>query len=256
MSITCKNIEFCSKLKQGIDADKFNLPVGYNPIAIIRNAAFLWVPAPFHASILWSKLRCLNAAQLLSLSDMTSIDVREEKDKNKKLTKDDMIDIWNKQEAIVKASLIAPTFEEIINIIYPDLEERKKEVERSKEDLYKIKKKDKKYRETEQRILAQELFLAFPLPTNFMAFISAWAQGVDITDIKRLSRKMLLEAAILAANGKDNPHDHIKGIFTDKHEIDIDKAAWHIYNEFQEDQKNANDIKKQKYKWTGKGNTA
>jgi hypothetical protein len=41
-----------------------------------------------------------------------------------------------------------------------------------------------------------------------------------------------LEAAILAENGKDNPSDHISGIFTDHNKSDIDKHAWSVYADY------------------------
>jgi hypothetical protein len=81
------------------------------------------------------------------------------------------------------------------------------------------------------------LKLGFLLPDDFMATITAWAMGVDRTDIKKITRDILLEAALLAKNGGDNPSDHITGTFTDFQREDINKNAWIIYNEYQEEKK-------------------
>ena len=49
---------------------------------------------------------------------------------------------------------------------------------------------------------------------------------------------MLLEAAILAERGHNNPADHIHGIFTDFMKDDINKRAWILLTEEREKNKN------------------
>jgi hypothetical protein len=56
-----------------------------------------------------------------------------------------------------------------------------------------------------------------------------------VSNIKLLARQQLLEAAILATNANNDPHDHVSGIFTDRDTKDIDKAAWAVYAEFQKE---------------------
>lgn len=254
MSKTCKNYDFCTKLKEGIDASKFHPPQGYNPLEVIRNASIWWVPAPFHTTYLWVKLRCLNAMQISAISKMSIIDARtEEEKKDFKATRKIVIDIANDQEAITKAALIYPTFEEIVKATMDiDIIEKRKELEELKKELEKIDKKDKRYKEFDKKIYEKELFLAFPLPTNFMSFIYSWVRGIDITNAKLLSREHLLSAAIKAINGHDNPHDHVHGIFSDKDETEIDDAAWFVYGQYQEDKKTEQRLKKNNYKWIGK----
>ena len=46
---------------------------------------------------------------------------------------------------------------------------------------------------------------------------------------------MLLDAAILATNGHNNPADHLKGIFTHFNEDDINRRAWGIYAEWKKE---------------------
>ena len=48
---------------------------------------------------------------------------------------------------------------------------------------------------------------------------------------------MLLESAILASNGKDNPADHLEGNFLDMHKDEINKSAWIVYNQYMADKK-------------------
>lgn len=251
---TCKNYDFCTQLKEGIDASKFHPPQGYNPLEVIRQASALWVPVPFNGIPIWVKLRCLNQTQFMAVNDLTCIDTRTEKEKKKiKVDLGELINIYNKQEALVEASLITPTFKEIIEILTTDdIIKKKKEYEEIKKLFEKADRKDPNYKKLKKKYDALELFLGFLLPNDFMGFITSWAQGVDITNVKKLSRKMLLEAAILARNGNNNPSDHISGVYTDFHKNDINKAAWATLKQYDEDKKSEQRLKKNNYKWIGK----
>ncbi len=257
---TCKNYDFCTKLKEGIKASEFHPLPGYNPLEQIRGAAFWWVPVPFHGVPIWMKLRCLNQTQFMAVNNLTAIDIRtkKEKKKQKKMYLDELIDIYNNQEALVEACLVTPTFQEIIDIIMEEdnvLQRKKQEFKEVNKLLEEIDIKDKKYKELKKKADNLELFLGFLLPNDMMGFISSWSQGIDITDIKRLSRKLLLESAILAKNGNNNPSDNLSGIFTDIQKNDINKAAWVIYNEYMEDKQAEQGLKKQKYQWIGAKNS-
>ena len=62
---------------------------------------------------------------------------------------------------------------------------------------------------------------------------------------------MLLEAAILATNGKDNPADHLTGVYTDIQRDDINKCAWIVYSEYHEEKELERSRNKLGMKWIG-----
>jgi hypothetical protein len=79
------------------------------------------------------------------------------------------------------------------------------------------------------------------LPEDFTAFIASYALGIDKGDIKKVSEKMLLEAAALAEKGHDNPADHLDGIWPEVQKgfylDDINKRAWQILQEYRDKHK-------------------
>lgn len=230
-------------------------PIGYNPIAEIRGAMFHWICVPFNSHVvgsnpIWCYVTCLNAIQIESCGDISCLSFSEE-DKTTEQTLEDLVKIKNAQEALVKKTLIKPSFDEIItmitqtNFLIADKKREKEEIEKLIETL-----PDKKQvKELKKELVKLEFYLGFLLPDDMMNFLTAWAMGIQITDIKKLSRDILLKAAIRAKNGNDNPHDHISGVFTDFQMNDIDNHAWIIYNQFLEDQKTEKDLKNNKYNW-------
>jgi len=82
-----------------------------------------------------------------------------------------------------------------------------------------------------------------------MSFITAWALGVEITDIKKVSRELLLEAALMAKHYGNNTSDHISGVFTDFQKEDINRHGLFLYNEFMANKRREQQLQKKKYKW-------
>ena len=113
----------------------------------------------------------------------------------------------------------------------------------------KEKSNKKEIRKLQKLADKVEFYLGFLLPDDTMNFIASWALGLQITDIKKLSRDMLLQAAIMAVNGHKDPTDYLSGVFTDFQKIDISKHAWCIYNKYMEDKKREKDLRKNNYKW-------
>lgn len=225
--------------------------IGYNPIEKIRGALYFWLPVPFNGVEIWMKLRCLRATQLKSCGDISQINFRKED--NKEISLDDLISTKNTQEAIARESLVFPSFDEVIKVITEEdflIADKKRELEEIKLLLEKAPNKAEK-RKLQKRIDGLDLQIGIIIPDDMLSFITAWAIGVDITDIKKISRKMLLEAAILAKNGNDNPSDHMRGVFTDLQREDINRCSWIIYNEFQEEKKMEKERKNSGFKWIG-----
>jgi hypothetical protein len=209
-------------------------PQGYNPLEVIRGGMYHWVYAPCNdLDGVWIQLRTSNATQLDACGTVSLISgLKNTKD----ATPDEMIDMRNKMEAICKITMVNPTFDEFVKMITDtDIVHSKMrlELERIKAiDCTGMSATEKSTIDSEiQKI---ELHLAFLLPENTFDFIVRWALGVNTTDIKKVTEEKLLEAAILAKNGNDNPHDHLSGCFTDRDPSDLDKSAWVVYNDFME----------------------
>jgi hypothetical protein len=210
------------------------LPQGYNPLEIIRGAMFHLVPVPFNGTPVWCELRCLNASQILALGNYSNID---HKDSSVKSSRQQIIELRNYQEQLVRAVMNKPLFNEIASLTGENdfvMKDKRTELDKLKE-LVKQQGESwpkKQQIEVKQQIDDLELFLGFILPEDTFGFVSSWANGNDISDIKKMTDDQLLEAAILAENGKDNPHDHIRGVFTDHNMRDIDIRAWAVYDDY------------------------
>ncbi|MCL2805274.1 MAG: hypothetical protein FWD26_04985 [Treponema sp.] len=218
------------------------LPQGYNPLEIIRGAMFHLVPVPFNGTPVWCELRCLNATQILALGNFSNID-RKETDSMP--SRQQLIELRNYQEKLIRAVMNKPVFDEIaalVGIYDFVIKDKRKELEEIIENVKQHGESWSKQQQLEvkKQIDDLELFMGFILPEDTFGFLTAWAHGNDISDIKKISDDQLLEAAILAENGKDNPHDHIRGVFTDHNMRDIDIRAWALF----EDYKNKKSIEK------------
>lgn len=212
--------------------------------------------------ILFEKLKNKNLSELNKLNIEkniieTEIKLTNEKENHYNLSKSNIIELIEKknaQETLVKLTLVKPSFDEIIGMITETnflISEKKQALEKINNEIKSVRKNSDR-KKLEKKAEQIEFYLGFLLPDDTMSFLTAWALGVEITDIKKLSRDILLDAAIMAANGKDNPCDHITGIFTDFQREDINKHGWHLYNQFIEDKKREERLKKNGYVWKGK----
>jgi len=210
------------------------LPQGYNPLEIIRGALFHIIPVPFNGTPVWCELRCLNASQILALGNYSNIDRKES---GGKTTRQQITDVRNYQEKLVRAVMNKPRFDEIVSLVSENdfvMKDKRSELEELKELVKQHGESwpKKKQMDIKQQMDDLELFMGFILPEDAFGFLSSWANGNDISDIKKLTDDILLEAAILAENGRDNPHDHIRGVFTDHNMRDIDIRAWAVYDDY------------------------
>jgi hypothetical protein len=157
----------------------------------------------------------------------------------KEITREQMMELRNYQEKLIIASMNRPTYDEIASLVGENdfvIREKRKELE-------EIKKTDlsglpvKQQTDLKKRIADTELFLGFILPEDTFGFLTGWIHGTDVSDIKKITDDQFLEAAILAENGKDNPTDHIPGVFTDHNRQDMDRYAWKVYADYLEKRK-------------------
>jgi hypothetical protein len=240
-------------MENKIDIKKHSPPVGYNPIAEIRGAMFHNICVPFNRTPVWCYVTCLNMIQIKSCGNLTCLYELFNQNQEKEPDLIKIIEYKNAQEALVKLTMIKPTYDEICGMVTESnflISEKTAELEEINKIINTLKP-GKEKKELQKQADQIEYYLGFLLPDDAMAFITAWALGIEITDIKKLDRRILLDAAIMAANGKNNPTDHLTGIFTDFQKDDINKNAWYFYNQYMEDKKREQELKKSKYKWYG-----
>lgn len=208
-------------------------PAGYNATEVIRGALFKWVLVPFNGVMVWCQLRTLNATQLEACGAVSMLDCLKE---NGPANRDVVYEIRNRQERIVAETLNKPSLDEIIGIItehdFVLSEKRKALAELKAIDISSFSAQEKA--DYERDLVELELALAYIIPEDTLGFITEWALGGDVSDIKKITRDALLEAAILAEYGKDNPSDHLPGVFTDRDRKDIDSGAWRVLQEYKE----------------------
>ena len=226
------------------------LPIGYNPIEKIRGGLFHWVAVPFNGVEIFCQLRCPNATQIEQCGDISNIIIGEENEK-KEYDYDDIIALRNYQENLCKLVFNIPTFDNIAQLAGRFdfvISEKKKELEEItvKYEANKDAFSDTQNKTLLARIKILELQLGYILPDDTMAFITKWAMGNDISDIKKINKENFLRAAALAARHHKAPSDYISGVLTDFNRNEIDAYAVSVYNEFLEEQRAVNNTK---YKW-------
>jgi hypothetical protein len=221
---------------------------GYNPIELIRGALFWWIAVPFNGVEFYCQLRCPNATQIEQCGDITNI---VDPDNKKEPAYEDLLRVRNFQENLCKITFNIPTFDHIFQLVgkndfvisekKAELEKIKKRVEDAKDKLSAVEKEV-----LETRIRTLELEIGYILPNDTMNFITKWAMGHDISDIKKINHEGFLRAAALAeANGKA-PSDYLSGVFTDFNKKEIDGHAAAVLADYRKDEQT---VKDGKYRW-------
>jgi hypothetical protein len=225
--------------------------VGYNPLEKIRKQLYHWILVPFNGTNIFCQLRCPNATQIEQCGNITNI-IDETINENKTPTDDEIIQIRNYQEALCKITFNIPTFNNLLRLVgecdfvLSDKKKELAEIEKTyNENKDKMNKTEREIIET--RIKSIELQLGFILPDDTMAFITKWAMGNDISDIKKITKDMFLRAAVLAERYHKAPSDFISGVLTDFNKNEIDAHAVSVYNEFLKEQEAVNGSNK--FKW-------
>jgi len=230
--------------------------IGYNPLEKIRGALFHWVAVPFNGVDIFCQLRCPNQTQIEQCGNISNIVEDKLKDENnvKKLDYDEIIEIRNYQENLCKLVFNIPTFDNIASLMSSDfvISEKRKQLTaietRYAENKNDMTESERKIIETQIKTL--DLQLGFILPDDTMAFVTKWAMGNDVSDIKKINRETFLRAAILAQINHKAPTDYISGVFTDYNKSEIDSYALSVYNDYQKDKQIE---KESKFNWLFKG---
>jgi hypothetical protein len=195
---------------------------------------------PFHGTPVPVQVRELTQAQLMSCGNFSLIETLEDKIRmdSKKCKISDIVAYAERNHNIVKQALINPTYDQLFKIVGTN-----NKVKEAKKELAELKKKIGSTKSGPQRSKLEEeidnmrIWCDLILPNDFMSYVVSHALGINKSDIKTISQNMLLDAAVLAERGHDNPADHIDGRFTPFMKDDINKRAWFLLNQKRKENK-------------------
>ena len=211
-------------------------PVGYNPLEAIRGGLFHWVAVPFNGADVFCQLRCPNATQIEQCGDIGSI--TDGADGDGTYDYDEIIRLRNYQERLCELVFNVPAFDDIATLVG----ERDFVMSRKRRELAEISRELKAggmSREEraagEARVKTLELELGFVLPDDTMTFVTRWAMGNDVSDVKKITRETFIRAAALAQAHNKAPSDYISGVFTDHNRAEIDAHAAVVYADYRRD---------------------
>jgi uncharacterized coiled-coil protein SlyX len=198
---------------------------GYHPLSEIMGALYKWLFIPFRGTPVLVEVRYSRSTQLPDVDKLHAV-VNQQK-RSKKLSRKDMVDILNIQEECCKATLNRPTFEELEKAITG----KDQALETNRRRLEAIDEKLKLVKDAAARMELQrekdrvELFCGYILPDDTMLALTNIALGMDVSDIRDLTREKLLAAYGKARLYGGRPSDFVPGIFTDGDRQNIDDYA-------------------------------
>jgi hypothetical protein len=218
---------------------------------IEANTEFL-VALPWNGVFGLFMIRMLNATQIRACGNFSTI-MLDDDEPRKEQSLDDLIELKRMHEALAKYALVKPTYKEIYDYLgVTDHVKRIKQNIKETRELIKTLEDPAEVDDLVKELDAGELFLEFMIPDDFLSALTAIIIQRDNTDIRRVTRDMLLEWAVLAERGHNNPSDHAEGMFTATQLQDIDKYGWIELAEYREREAMVNNSKKTWVRGKGK----
>jgi hypothetical protein len=225
--------------KKIVARDSRIYPAGYNPLPVIKGALFEWLYVPFNGTNVLIKVRYPNYTQLTAGGydyGQILLDTQEKKP----LSDNEKQQILNAQEYAAKCVMCSPTYEEFEALVLKEdnavIKRRAKiaeikealqspELPRAQRDAFTLELKEIDY------------FTGILLPTDTMSALTRIALGADVSDLKKLTRQVLEQAAYKAEFYKGAPHTYLSGVFTDRDAAEIDAVCFGIIADLKEKQK-------------------
>jgi hypothetical protein len=202
-------------------------------LEVIKDAEYPLVASLWKGTSVLVRVRELSEVQLLACGNFSLINLGEIS--SGPFSWHEWAEYAEQNYKILRACLVSPTYDEIFAIagqgtMIKDSEARFREVD----DLIESMPRGPARQALEKERDALRCTFDLILPDDFVAPIVAYVTGIGKTDIKKVTRDMLLSAAILAERGHDNPADHIDGAFTAFNRNDINRRAWFVLEDERE----------------------
>ncbi len=197
------------------------------------------VLVPFDGDPIAVRLKTLNQAQILSCKQFSLIDLSGGTKRNDRMTIEGMRRCTRIQCQIAQIALVKPTYNQMLETL-GDVDGTIKEVQGRIQALEERLKKVQDGAERDEMAESIERIKALHetvLPNDFLGKVTAYALGLDKSDMGLVTRGTLLDVAILAEQGHNNPADHLHGRFTDFMKDDINRHAWNVLHERREEEK-------------------
>lgn len=207
---------------------------GDKALASIAGAEFPLIVAPWKGVLIPIKVRKMSATQIMACGNFSLIETDSyQREKEKPTEWSRYCQYAEQTHKLCRASMVSPTYERVFEIVG-----RKDFNAEMKAQFLEIKQKigtmqrGPARKELEQKNEATRVLWEFLLPDDFMSAIVTWQLESDNEGIKSLTTDILLELAILAEKGHDNPSDHVDGTLTAFHRLDIDRQAFVAHAEW------------------------
>ena len=196
--------------------------------------------APLFMRYIPIKVRELTDVQIRACGNFSLIETQDAKARMKAGIVDnkDIIEMSERHSRILKAALVCPTYDQLFAALTKNEDLKSFEVQfKELDELIKSLPRGPKKQEVEKQRDGLKIWYNLIIPDNFSSFVVSYSLCINKSDIKKISDEMLLQAAILAKRGHNNPSDHLKGNFTDFMIKDINIQAWNIFDEKMEELK-------------------
>jgi hypothetical protein len=208
---------------------RLDMPQGYNPLPVIVDACFEWLAVPFNGARIFVQVRYPRGVELFArqknwtqiLMDGTKRDFTE-------LSADEICEYMNALEETVKIVLNAPTYAELEKEIFGKdryLDEQRARLADFERRLAEVDDATARF-ELLRRIQLLKMRLGYALPLDTMTTLSAIANGANVTDIRKITEDILLEAYQKHRLFGGSPADYIpSGAYTVEQKSDIERCA-------------------------------
>jgi hypothetical protein len=195
---------------------------------------------PFNGTLMPFRVKEVSTAQILTLGNMSLIETFHDKlAKGRAPSILEMNEYAERQHALCRFAMVSPTYDEVIAQIAPGFDFAALEAELKEiRTLFLAMRDGPDKKALQDKYNIAELRYKFLLPGDFVGALLDFALSITKSEIKRVTQEVLLQAAVLATRGHDNPSDHIdKTLLKPFHILDFDNRAWVEFDRDQEAKK-------------------
>jgi len=186
-------------------------------VRLIQSNTEKVVMLPWNGTYIPFIIRMLNSTQLRSCGDFSVVNIADEKD-GVVIDKDNfknVVELKNTQENMLRRALVSPTLDEINDTLETSklIEDIKNKIKTNREKIAKAKDLTNAQRlELSNELNDLELYMGYLYPDDFVAAFITYITQKNNTDIDKITKTILLEAAIAADNWSGRPSDYLEGV--------------------------------------------